>query len=121
MKNLLLFLFIFVFIACGKDSEEEEPLTVSKVEYRVSTSINGAMVKYMNSQGDEVNAIMNDSTFWEYSFNWEKDLDSVGFKLKDYLNWATYQIVIDTDTVINYTGPIPEGGYAGWYSIYYKF
>jgi len=128
MKNLLLLLLIFVFIACNKDNEVEEPLNeveeplvVSKVEYRISTSINGAMVKYINSQGVEDIDIMNDSITWVYTFNWEKDLDSVGFKLKDYLNWATYKIIVNTDTVVNYTGPIPDGGYAGWYPIYYKF
>ena len=49
------------------------------------------------------------------------EMDSVGFKLKDYITWTTYKIVINTDTVVNYTGPVPEGGYAGWYDIYYKF
>ncbi len=121
MKNLLLLLLIIVFFGCNKDNEDEEPLVISKVEYRINTSINGAIVKYINSQGIEETDLMNDSSTWVYTFDWEKDLDSVGFKLKDYLNWATYKIIVNTDTVVNYTGPIPDGGYAGWYPIHYKF
>lgn len=121
MKNLLLLLFIIGCFACSKDNEDEEPQAASKVEYRINTSINGAIVKYINAQGIEENDLMNDSTTWVYTFDWENDLDSVGFKLKDYLNWATYKIIVNTDTVVNYTGPIPEGGAGGWYPIFYKF
>ena len=82
---------------------------------------------YLNEIGKQANVfiqemdIMNANTTWVYTFNWEKDLDSVGFKLKDYVNWTTYKIIVNTDTVVNYTGPVPDGGDGGWYSIYYKF
>ncbi|MCD4732356.1 MAG: hypothetical protein K8R74_17250 [Bacteroidales bacterium] len=119
MKNLLLLLLI-VCVACNKDNEDE-PLVISRIEYRIDSSIEGAMVKYINSNGTEEMDFLNDSTTWVYTFNWEKDLDSVGFKLKDYITWTSYRIIVNEDTVINYTGPVPEGGYAGWYPIYYKF
>jgi hypothetical protein len=119
MKKLL-FLLLIVFISCNKDNEDE-PLVISRIEYRIDVSIEGAPVKFINSQGLEELAIMNDSTTWVYTFDWEKDLDSIGFKLKDYTNWTTYKIIVNTDTVVNYTGPVPDGDNAGWYPIYYKF
>lgn len=119
MKKLLFLIFI-ALIACNKESEDE-PLVISKVEYRIVTSIEGAPVKYMNSQGIEELAIMSQNITWVYSFDWEKELDSVGFKLKDYVNWTTYQIIVNEDSVVNYTGPVPDGGNAGWSPIYYKF
>jgi len=119
MKKILFLIFV-VLIACNKDNEDE-PLVISKIEYRVTTSIEGAPVKFLNSQGEEEMEIMNQSVTWIHSFDWEKDLDSVGFKLKDYVNWTTYQIIVNEDSVINYTGPVPDGDNAGWYSIYYKF
>jgi hypothetical protein len=120
MKKLF-FLLLVIVIACNKDDDNDEPLVITKVEYRIDTSVDGAMVKYLNAQGkEEIDYISDDST-WVYTFKWVEDLDSVGFKLKDYITWCTYKIVLNEDTVVNYTGPIPEGGYAGWYDIYYKF
>ena len=120
MKKLLMLLLI-VFIACNKDNKDDEPLVISRIEYRIDTSIEGAMVKYINSKGIEEMDFLCDSSTWVYTFDWEKDLDSVGFKLKDYITWTSYRIIVNEDTVVNYTGPVPEGGYAGWYPIYYKF
>lgn len=120
MKKLLFLLLIVFVLACNKD-EEEEPLVISKIEYRIDSSIDGAMVKYINSTGAEEIDYLNDSTTWVYTFNWEKDLDSIGFKLKDYITWTSYKIIVNEDVVVDYTGPVPDGGYAGWYPIYYKF
>ena len=120
MNKLLLFSLILFLVACNKE-DDEEPLVVSRVEYRIDTSVDGAMVKFINAKGEEVIDYLSDDSTWVYSFQWEKDLDSVGFKLKDYITWTSYRIVLNSDTVVNYTGPVPEGGYAGWYGIYYKF
>ena len=49
MKKLLMLLLI-VFIACNKD-DDDEPLVISRIEYRIDTSIEGAMVKFINSKG----------------------------------------------------------------------
>lgn len=118
MKKLL-FLALVVLISCNK-KDEEGPAAISKIEYRIWTSTDGAGVKYLDAKGEEVFAIMTDDEEWVLSFAPKVELDSVGFKLKDYINWVTYKIVVNTDTVVNYTGPLPEGGFAGWVPIYYK-
>lgn len=119
MKKLFFFIALIALVACNKD-EDDEPDGAGKIEYRIWTSVDGAGVKYMDAKGEEVFAIMSDTTEWVMSFTPEIELDSVGFKLKDYITWCTYKIVINTDTVVNYTGPIPDGGFAGWYEIYYQ-
>ena len=91
-------------------------------EKRHIVSIYIRILLFVDLDGDvEVIDYLSDDSTWVYSFQWEKDLDSVGFKLKDYITWTSYKIVLNSDTVVNYTGPVPEGGYAGWYGIYYKF
>lgn len=119
MKKLFFFLVI-VLIACNKDDESDEPMVVTRVEYRISTSVDGPMVKYLNAQGQEAIDYLSDDEEWVHSFPYNTPLDSVGFKIKDFITWVNYKIILNTDTVVNYTGPVPEGGYAGWYGIYYQ-
>jgi len=119
MKKFI-FLLLVVLIACNKDDDNNgDNSVISKVEYRIWTSTDGAGVKYLDASGKEVFAIMSDSAEWVMSFTPKKQPDSVGFKIKDYLTWVTYKIVINTDTVINYTGTVPEGDENRWYGVYY--
>lgn len=117
-KLLVLLLALGIIIACSKDDEESvEP--ISNVEYRISTSVDGPMVKYIDKNGDEGIDFLNDSTEWVYTFQYTTPLDSIGFKIKDFITWVEYKVIINSDTVINYVGPVPEGGYAHWYGVYY--
>lgn len=121
MKKLLFLALLVILFSCKKDSDNDDSDVISKIEYRIKTSTDGAGVKYLDAKGEEVFAIMSDDEEWVHSFAPKVQLDSVGFKIKDYINWVTYKIVVNTDTVVNYTGPVPQGGFAGWYGIYYKF
>jgi hypothetical protein len=120
MKKLLfLFLVLIVLIACNKDENDDGPMVVTSVEYRIDTSVDGPMIKYINAQGDETIDYLSDSAVWVYRFPYNMPLDSVGFKIKDFMPWVSYKIILNTDTVVNYTGPVPQGGFAGWYGVYY--
>ena len=123
MKKILLLslLISFVFISCKKDDEDDGPLVIEKIEYHIDTNVDNSMIKYINANGGEELVLIGKDSTWVYSFAWKKELHSVGFKLKDYITWVTYKIVVNEDTVVNYTGVVPEGGYAGWYDVYYMF
>ena len=120
MKRLF-FLLLVALVACNKDDDKDEPLVIERVEYRVDINQDGPMIKYLDSKGVEQIDFLKQDSIWVYSFEWEQELDSVGFKLKDYIEWTSYQIIINTDTVVKYIGPVPPGGQNQWYGVYYKF
>jgi len=119
MKKLI-FIFLVILIACNKEDEQDKPMVITKVEYRVSSSVDGPMIKYINSNGGESIDFLSNEEEWVHTFPYNVPLDSVGFKIKDLITWVEYKIILNTDTVVNYVGPVPEGGYAGWYDIYYQ-
>lgn len=118
MKKLF-FLFLVVLIACNKDDDNDEPMVVEKVEYRISSSVDGPMIKYIDAQGQEVIDYLTNKEEWVYSFSYDAPLDSVGYKIKDFITWVDYKIILNSDTVVHHVGPVPEGGFAGWYGVYY--
>jgi hypothetical protein len=119
MKKLL-FLLLIIIIACNKDDDNDEPMVVTSVEYRIDTSVDGPMIKYIDASGQEVIDYLSDDEVWVYNFAYNTPLDSVGFKIKDFMPWVDYKIILNTDTVVNYIGAVPQGGFAGWYGVYYQ-
>ena len=115
----LLFIGLVLIIACGKEDDKTENEPITKVEYRIKSSVDGPMVKYIDSKGDEDIDYLSNEEEWVHTFPYEIVLDSVGFKIKDFITWVEYKIVLNSDTVVNYVGPVPEGGFAGWYDVYY--
>ena len=118
---MLIMLLFVVAISCKKD--EEEPFVITRVEYRIDSNVDNSIVKYIDAKGmEQIDFIVDKDSTWVYSFDWVKELDSVGFKIKDYITWTTYRIVINTDTVVAYQGVVPDGdpNDQNYYSVYYK-
>ena len=120
-KFIALFFALAILFACNKedDNDQDSKGPITSVEYRISTSVDGPMVKYIDNKGVEAIDYLSDSVEWVHTFQYTQPLDSIGFKIKDFITWVDYKVIVNTDTVIKYVGPVPEGGYAHWYHVYY--
>ena len=119
-KYSILLLALLISFACSKE-EESEPEPITKVEYRILTSYDGAMIKYLDAKGEEVIDFLEEDVWYVQSFKPEIELDSAGFKIKDYVTWVEYKVVVNSDTVINHLGTVPDGNEAGWYNVFHHF